>query len=202
MNRQTAEQLEQSLLRELRRLAELTGTAPPELKSLQALPRDIAAKLDQLKQPGQSPPETLATLSQIQAAIAQASRQVGDQAMLADLQELGQALSAAESLQGVVDSLQQRELQQAAEQLAQLDPQQISDLERQTLAEQLKPLVENFKASGDDALAAAVAPMQQGFAQQDASIEFAMPPTNWPRRSSSRPCGWRSRPSWMRSWDS
>jgi hypothetical protein len=169
VNRQVAEQLEASLLKELQRLAQMTGTAPADMKLLQRLPEKVADQLKRLKQPGHSPVETLMTLSEIQAAVEEASRQLQDEAALAHLQQLGSALSAAESLENVAESLDPQQLEQAAEQMRQVDPQRIDALERTTLAEELKPLIDQWRGEGDDRLAEAAERLQEGLEESDAA---------------------------------
>jgi hypothetical protein len=169
VHRELAEELEQTLLRQLRELAELTDTPAPDLPSLKALPESVEQRLEQLKQTGRTPAETLATLSEIQAALAAASQQVTDAALLAQLDKLATALATVESLQGAADRLEQQDLDQASAQLQQLDPQSITPLERQTLAEQLKPLAEQMREAGASRWAAAVEPMQQALEEDDAA---------------------------------
>jgi hypothetical protein len=169
VNRQVAERLEESLLEELRRIAELTRTSSPELVSLQQLPQHVAQRLQQLKQPGRNDSETLMTLSEIQATIRETSRQVRDDVPAVHLQQLSGALGVADSLESVATSLQNEKLAEAAAQLQQFDPQQLTELERQTLAQQLKPLVDQWDESGDKSLAETAGPLQESLAANDAS---------------------------------
>jgi hypothetical protein len=170
VNRQTAEVIEETLVRDMQRLADSTSASHAQWKSLQALPRQIQQQLNQLKQSGRTQRDTLATLSEIQAAIAEASRQLSDETILAQLQQLGQAFSSVDSLQKVAEQLKLRDFANAAEQLRQLDPQDISQLERQTLAEELKPLIERMQQAGAKSLAVAVEPLQQGLERQDGQL--------------------------------
>jgi hypothetical protein len=169
VNRLVAEQLEASLLKDLQRLAQMTATAPPRLKPLQPLPEKVAEQLRRLKQPGQTRVETLMTLSEIQAAVEEASRQLQDEAALAHLRQLGSALSAAESLENVAEWLEQQNLEKAARQLQKFDPQRINEMERTTLAEELKPLVEQWRDAGDKLLAEAAGSLQEGLEESDAA---------------------------------
>src|SRR5690606_6741870 len=79
----------------------------------------------------------------------------------------------AESLESVADALQGEKLAEAAEQLQQFDPQQLSELERRTLAEQLEPLVDQWREAGDESLAEMVGPLQEGVKASDTAATRA-----------------------------
>ena len=109
----------------------------PEIEELL---EELAATLEQLKQPGVDPKEAMAKLSQMEAAIEAQQQQLANPQMDAQMQQLGEALSLAEPLASAGQALEQGEFEKAAEEL---EKQELPELDRQTeraLIEKLEKL--------------------------------------------------------------
>jgi hypothetical protein len=167
VNEQVAAELEATLLNELRRLAERTGTRPPDSQRLRELSEDVRRQLETLKRPGTTQEESLATLSQIQTTLERASAQFDTSPVDAQLHELGQVLAAADELAATAEALQDRNYEQAAQSLEALDPRPLDAQERQTVAAELQPLVAQLQQQQQPEWADAVQPLQQGLEQND-----------------------------------
>ncbi len=161
-NAEIAEELEVALLDELRQLAKLTGTPPPDRLALDRTAQEIAGQLEQLQRPGQSPSETLATLSQMQAALSRTLADLDTAQINADLNQLARAIGAAERLESVQKSLADREFEQAATSLESLDLSELSEVERETVAEELRRVVEAYASRDAAPLAEGTRSLQAG----------------------------------------
>ncbi|MCA9168211.1 MAG: hypothetical protein KDB23_11105 [Planctomycetales bacterium] len=168
-NATLAEQLENTLLKDLQKMAELTGMTPQENLTLRELARDVEQKLEQLKQQGASREESLAVLSEIQASVSRASSEFNSAAVETQMQELANKLTAAESMDSVAEAMQQQDYEQAASNLEQADPQQLNDLERVTLADELQAAADEMKSQQLDQLADATQAWQEAMSQNDSA---------------------------------
>ena len=98
----------------------------PEIEQLL---KELAEKIEELKQPGMDPKEALAKLSEMEAALESKQQQLADPGTEATLQEIGKALSLAEPFQAAGEAMFQGDMEKAAEELAKLE---MPKLDRQT----------------------------------------------------------------------
>jgi hypothetical protein len=166
---QLADQLEEDLLSELRKLAELTGTKPPDALALQQTARDVTRQLERMRQPDADEREMLASLSEIQAALEQAKSQFSPQKMESDLKEIAGALSKAQGLEMLPELMTDDKMLQAAELMDDWRPEQLGELERKTLAEDLRELQEEMEAK-QSPLAETVESLEEGFETGDSDL--------------------------------
>ncbi|MDZ4778691.1 MAG: hypothetical protein SGJ19_00385 [Planctomycetia bacterium] len=140
--------------------------ADPEIEKLL---KELAAKIEELKQPGLDPKEALAKLSEMEAALQQQQTQLNDPNVAAELQSLGEALSLAEPFQSAGEAMSQGEMDKAAEELAKLE---LPKLDRQTeraVTEKLEQAQQNSSEGQQKRLKEAIGQMSQGLSQGDKS---------------------------------
>ncbi|HQX50345.1 MAG TPA: hypothetical protein PLR25_10580 [Planctomycetaceae bacterium] len=116
----------------------------PELEKIL---EQIARQLQELKEPGLEPKEALAKLSEMEAALQEMQRQVTDVSIAAELQEIGETLSLAESMATAGQAMAKGELEKAAEELAKLD---LPKLDRKTEKAIREKLEQIQKDQGND----------------------------------------------------
>ncbi|MDZ4849184.1 MAG: hypothetical protein SGI77_07810 [Pirellulaceae bacterium] len=152
-------------LEELRKAQE--EQLDPELEKLL---KEMAAKVEELKQPGLDPKEALANLSEMEAAMQEMQKQLTDPQSESQLQEIGKALALAESLASAGQAMSKGEMEKAAEELAKLDMPELDRKTEKAITEKLDQLQQN---SGDGAkkqqLKEALGQVSQGLSQGDRS---------------------------------
>jgi hypothetical protein len=167
VNAQVARALEENLLKELDRLAELTGIPATEAKLLRDLSARVTQHVEQLSERGRQPHEMLQRLSQIQLDLTAAAEKFDTARIDQSLQQLGAALSHAGDLQPVQEAIEKRDLQQAAEQLESLNPSTLSDVEAKTVAEELQSVEQAMRNADQKVWADAIEMLRDGISQQD-----------------------------------
>lgn len=131
-------------------LEELKSLAKKEKDpKLEKLVRDLAAKVEQMKQPGVDVKEALAKLSEMQAAINAEQAQYNVALVDAQMQSLGEALTSSQSLEAAGQALQEGKYDKAADELEKADPK-FDRKEAKTLKDKLKKAA---KAMADGGLA-------------------------------------------------
>jgi hypothetical protein len=138
----------------------------PEVEKLL---RELAEKLEELKQPGVDPKEALAKLSEMEATLQQHQQQLADPSAETQLQAVGAALSLAEPLQAAGQAMSQGQMEQAAEELAKLE---MPELDRQTeraVTEKLKEAQQNSGDGPRKQMKEAIGQVAQGLSQGDRS---------------------------------
>lgn len=144
-------------------LKELDSLAKKEKdKDLEKVLKEMADKVMELKQPGVDVKEALAKLSEMQAALAAEQAKYNPALVDAQLQSLGEAISAAESMQDAAQALQNGEHQKAAEKLEELDPTDVDRKEAKTIKDRLKKLAKQMKESGMGQLGEATDSLGEG----------------------------------------
>ncbi len=152
-------------MEELRQLKE--EELDPELEKLL---KEMAAKIEELKQPSMDPKEALAKLSEMEASMQDMQKQLTDPQIESQLQEIGQALALAESMASAGQAMSKGEMDKAAEELAKLEMPELDRKTEKAIAEKLDRLQQN---SGDGAkkqqLKEALGQISQGLCQGDKS---------------------------------
>lgn len=152
-------------LEELREIQEEQQS--PEIEKLL---KELAFKVEEMKQPGMDPKEALAKLSEMESSLQQMQKQVADPAAESQLQEIGKALSLAESMASAGNAMSKGEMEKAAEELAKLE---LPELDRQTekaISEKLDQLQQNSgEGQKRQQMKDALAQLGQGLSQGDRS---------------------------------
>ena len=110
--------------------------------------KEIARQMRDLKEPGLDPTEALAKLSEMEAALEQLQHQVADVSIEAELQEVGETLSLAESMAAAGKAMAKGELEKAALELAKLDMPQLDRSTEKAITEKLDQIVDDKSADG------------------------------------------------------
>jgi hypothetical protein len=137
--------------------------------AIEQLLEELAAKIEELKQPGVDPKEALAKLSEMEAALQETQEQLADPGTEAALQAIGEALALAEPFQAAGQAMSQGDMEQAAEELAKLD---LPELDRQTeraVTEKLDQAQQNCSQAAQRRLREATAQVCSGLVQGDRS---------------------------------
>lgn len=176
-NAAVAEQLEKNLVEELERVAEMTGMPAPEVKRLRQLTQSLRTKTQEIKDPRQSTRQALQKLSEMQAELAAARDQLDPSQVDQQLQGVARAMSASEELAPVAESLQHKDFQQAAQELAAADPRVRDPEKAQQLEEELEQAEKTLREQGNDALADAVESLKDATQEADADTakQLAVP---------------------------
>jgi hypothetical protein len=134
-----ARHLDETMLKDLKELAE-----DNDQEDIQKLLSELEELVDDLRDPTVDEREALAKLSMMQqsitAAMAAFNLEQVDQAM----QSLAESLESAESMQPLAADLKNQDYDEAADKLEQLDPKNLSNKEKRTVAGNLKKLSENL----------------------------------------------------------
>ncbi|MFO0940403.1 MAG: hypothetical protein U0930_06510 [Pirellulales bacterium] len=136
---------------------------------LEELVKELKQVLEQLKEPGVDPKEALAKLSEMEASLMKMQEKMQDTESLAQLQQIGDALSLSPSMAQAGQSLSKGDMEKAAEALEKLE---MPELDRQTEKAILEKLDEankqqNNKQDGQpkSSVQQAAEQMSQGISQ-------------------------------------
>ncbi len=138
-------------------------------KDLEKLIKELMKKVEELKQPGVDVKEAMAKLSEMQTALAAEQAKYNPALVDAQLQSLGEAMSAAESLQDAAQALQNQEHEKAAEKLEQIDPKDVDRKEAKAIKDRMKKLSQQMKDSGMGELGEATDSLAEGLSDGDES---------------------------------
>jgi len=115
---------------------------------IEQLVEELEEKLETLQDPQTDVREALATISEMQAELADQLKQFNTAVVDAQMQALAQALSSAEAFQGAAKELKEGDYQAAAEQLEKLEKVDLDRKESRTAAEQLEKVAAAMKQAG------------------------------------------------------
>ncbi len=109
----------------------------PELE--EAL-KETARLLAELKTPGLATKEALAKLSEMEAALQEMQQQVAESSVEAELQEVGEALSLADSMAAAGQAMAKGEMEKAAEELSKLEMPELDRKTQKAIGEKLEQI--------------------------------------------------------------
>lgn len=112
----------------------------PEIEELL---KNLAEKIEELKQPGVDPREALAKLSEMEAALQKQQEQLADPNIDAQLAAIGEALSLSDQMQSAGEAMSQGELEKAAEELAKLEMPKLDRQTEKAITEKLDKVQQN-----------------------------------------------------------
>lgn len=139
----------------------------PEIEKLL---RELAKKIEELKQPGLDPKEALAKLSEMEAALREQQEQLTEQNAEAALQEVGEALSLAEPFEAAGQAMAAGDMEKSAEELEKLEFPELDRKTEKAVEEKLNQAKENAgNGSKRKKLKNAVAKMAEGLGKGNRS---------------------------------
>jgi hypothetical protein len=139
----------------------------PEIEKLL---KELASKIEELKQPGVDPKEALAKLSEMEAALHEHQQQLADQNVESSLKEVGEALALSEPLASAGQALSQGNMEKAAEELAKLEMPELDRKTERAVTEKLDQQAKQNPGSGSQRkLREATGQVSQGLSQGDRS---------------------------------
>ena len=112
----------------------------PELEKLL---REMAEKIEMLKEPGMDPKEALAQLSEMETALEEMQQNLSESSMEAELEKIGEALSLSEAMAVAGVALSKGEMEKAAEELAKLELPELDQKTEKAVTEKLAEIKEN-----------------------------------------------------------
>lgn len=161
---QQASVLEETLLEELEELAEETDD--PELEKLA---EEMQQAIEELKEPDTDQREALAQLSEMQAALTAAAKQLDVQRVDAELQQLAEALQDADATQAASQSLEALNYEQAAKELEKIDASTMDRKQRDAVAANLAKLSKKLGDGKKGKLSNSVQQMAEGLENENES---------------------------------
>lgn len=159
-----AEYLEETMLEELRELAEDEEIVDPELKELV---EQLEQFVEQLGQEGVDEREALAKLSEMQMAIAGVQAQYNLEAVDAHMKSIAEALTHSEATKAAAEALAEGAYNKAAESLEQLDASQVPRKEAKSVARQLKKLARSLAEANQGQLSQSASEMSEGLENEN-----------------------------------
>ena len=138
----------------------------PEIEKLL---KDLAEKIEELKQAEVDPKEALAKLSEMEAALHEQQDKMDQQDVEASLQEIGKAISLDESLKAAGTAMAESKLEEASEALKQLDLPKLDQKTEKAMKEKLAKAMQNASEGAQRQLKSAVSKMSEGMGSGDRS---------------------------------
>ncbi len=148
--------LREEMLPELERLADQT-----EDPVMQELLRELREKVEKLETEPIDESDLLAELSDMQQSLAEARDSLQIEATDEMLASLATAIEPAESMLAASESLREQDYDRAAEQLASVDPEKLTDQERRAVGSNLKRMVDNLGPAKPGSLSANLTELSQ-----------------------------------------
>jgi hypothetical protein len=123
-----------------------TENSDPELEQML---KEMNTHLKQLAEPGVTPKEALATLSEMEAALKEMQKQISDPGTEAQMKEVGQALSLADPMKAAGEAMTKGDLKTAAEELARMELPPLDRSTQKAVVEKLEKAQQNAPKNGD-----------------------------------------------------
>jgi hypothetical protein len=131
-------------------------------KDLEQLAKEMKRVAEELQQPGIDLREALAKLSELQATVQATQAQFNVGLVDAQLQSLGEAMSAAHTLEGAGKALVEGKYEKAAKELEHLDDPELDRKEAKTVEEKLKKAAKEAGEVGLGSLSECASEMAEG----------------------------------------
>lgn len=163
-----AQLLEETLLKNLEELAEENPT--PELVQLL---EEMKEAVEELRAPQLDQREALAKLSEMQQAVAEMAKQMDVQQVDAQLQQLAEALQAAEATSAAAKSLATQDYDNAAEKLEKIDASTMNRKEREAITESLAKISKELGEGKKGKLSEGVKELKEGLEHENQSLSKA-----------------------------
>ncbi len=159
-----AAHLDETMLKDLRELAK-----EKDEEQIDDLVKELEELVEELRDPSVDEREALAKLSMMQqsitATMAAFNLEQVDSAMLS----LANSVESAEAMQPLAADLRNKEYEEAADKLEQLDPKRLSNKEKRTVAGNLKKLSDNLAKAKQGQMSAATQQMAEALEKKNDS---------------------------------
>lgn len=159
-----AELLEETLIKDLEDLAEET-----EDEDLKELLEEMKEAIDELKDPEIDQREALAELSEMQAALTSAAKQMSVEQVDAQLQQLADALQASDSTQSASQALAEMDYDKAAKELEKIEASSMDPKDKKALESKLAKMKSNLGKGKKGELGEAVSEILEGLQNENDS---------------------------------
>jgi hypothetical protein len=144
----------------------VTEEVDPEMANMI---QQLAARLEELQQPGTTPRKAMATLSKMEAVLQSKQAQLIDPQTDAQLAEIGEALSLSKEMRPAGQAMAQGELKRAASELSELEMPVLTQQTETTITEQLEQLSNQKSKSRNPKTDNAAKNTAEALRQQDAT---------------------------------
>lgn len=104
---------------------------------------ELARQLTELKTPGLAPKEALARLSEMDAVLQKMQQQVAEASVVAELQEVGEALALAEAMAVAGQAMARGEMEKSAAELSKLEIPKLDRKTEKAIGEKLEQIQSN-----------------------------------------------------------
>jgi chromosome segregation ATPase len=149
-------------------LAELEEYANKEQdEELKKLVKELAAAIEDLKQPGTDVREAMAKLSEMQAALQAEQAERNPVALDAQFQSIGEALALAESLAEAGQALTAAQYEKAAAELAKAEAPELDRATEKAVKEKLEQAARQAENQGQNSLSKALGEMASGLGNKN-----------------------------------
>ncbi len=159
MAKSQAEDLNENMIADLETLAEET-----EDPAIEELLKELKEKVDELETEALDEADLLATLSEMENALAEAREAMNIEQNEAVLQALADAMKPSEAMQMTAGALEEGDYDKAAEELKNVDLKQLSDKERRAVADNMKKMVAKLGKGQQGQLSEAIGELAEGLA--------------------------------------
>ncbi len=140
---------------------------------LEELVKELLKKAEEMKLPGVDVKEALAKLSEMQASIQDQQAQFNTGMMEQQLQSLGEAMSAAQSLEAAAKALMEGKMDKAAQELAKIDNPKLDRKEMKAVTDKLAKAAQEMDKSGQPSLSQATSEFSEGLKKCDGTCNGA-----------------------------
>ena len=157
--------LRETMLPEIEELVQET----PELEELDELNDKLEELVEELEEEGIDEHDLMATLSEMELAIAVAHEAMKLEMAEAQLQSLAEAMKPSEAMQHAAAAMEEGEYDKASEKLEAIDPSKIGDKERRAVADNLKKFLAKLSPGQQGQLSDAAQILQAGLQEKNDS---------------------------------
>lgn len=144
-----------------------------ENPELEALVKELLIKAEEMKQPGVDVKEALAKLSEMQDNIQKQQAQFNTGMMEQQLQSLGDAMSAAQTLEAAAKALMEGKMDRAAQELEKINNPRLDRKELKTVVDKLAKAAEAMEKNGQSSLSQATSQFTEGLKKSDGTVNNA-----------------------------
>lgn len=157
-----SDQLRQTMLPELEELAK--EQQDPEIEELV---KELREKVDEMESQSVDETDLMATLSEMEQALAEAREAMQLEMTDAMLQALAAAMKPSDQLQQAAKAMEQEDYEKASEELEQVDPSQISDKQRRAVADNLKKMLAKLSPGKNGKLSESISQLSEGLSSKN-----------------------------------
>lgn len=136
--------------------------------AIEELLKELTQKVDELETEALDEADLLATLSEMQNAIAEAQEAMKIPETDAVLKALAEAMKPSEAMQMAAGALEEEDYDKAAEELKNLDLKDLSDKERRAVSDNLKKMVAKLSKGQKGELSEAIGELAEGLKSKSA----------------------------------